>query len=91
MAKGKDLPLNIYELVGVRGLVHDSVLSLIKKFETALTQYQSRNFVLAKKLFEELVTEYNDSASKTFLERTNRYITEAPSEDWMGDYRATEK
>lgn len=91
MVKGKDLPVLIYELVGVRGFVPEARMELIKKFESALSMYRDRRFTEAKAIFEELIAGYDDEPSKTFLERTLEYLKNGCPEDWTGDYRATAK
>ena len=91
LVKGKDLPVNIYELVGKQGEVSEETIRMIQHFESALTLYRDRKFNESKAIFEDLIAQYNDAPSKTFLERTNNYLANGCPDDWIGDYRATEK
>lgn len=91
MVKGKDLPVLIYELVGLRDGVDAEVLDKIAHFEVALGLYQAKHFEEAKKIFVSLIEKYDDGPSKTFLERTENYIKNGCPDDWKGDYRAVEK
>ena len=91
MVKGKDLPVLIYELVGLRDGVDAEVLDKIAHFEVALGLYQAKHFEEAKKIFVSLIEKHADSPSKTFLERTENYIKNGCPDDWKGDYRAVEK
>lgn len=91
MVKGKDLPVLIYELVGVRGEVSEGDIEKISHFELALGLYQSKQFEDARPMFAKLVETYDDGPSKTFLERTDEYLKNGCPADWQGHYRAMEK
>lgn len=91
MVKGKNLPVLMYELVGRKGSVSDDVLRKIRTFEEGFVLYQARKFEEAKAIFEDLIARYDDGPAKTFLKRTEKYISEGCEEAWEGHYRATEK
>ncbi|MFZ4461277.1 MAG: hypothetical protein ACOYN2_01705 [Patescibacteria group bacterium] len=83
--------MNIYELLCTREQANAPIFELIKQFETGLELYRSRKFEEAKEIFTKLIEAYNDGPSRTFLERSEKYIAEGCPEDWTGDYRATSK
>lgn len=91
MVKGKDIPLNIYELVGARGSIPEATLDKIARFELALGLYQSRQFQESLKIFKDLAERYEDGPSATFADRAESFIRNGCPEDWAGHYRATEK
>ena len=91
MVKGKDIPVNIYELIGAREKVAEHEIEKIAQFELALWLYQSRQFEDAQVIFKKLSEFYKDGPSITFLERTNEYLKNGCPADWQGHYRATEK
>ncbi len=91
MVKGKDRSLWIYELVGYREQVEEMTLTKIARFEQGLALYQSQSFIEAQKIFESLITEYQDPPSVAFIERTKEYIKNGCPPDWNGEYRALEK
>ncbi len=88
--KGKDNPIVIYELIGenlpsqippapfVKGEVRDM-------FEKALGFYENRDFEKAKESFQSILTSFpNDNPSKIYIERSEKFISNPPNENWDG-------
>jgi class 3 adenylate cyclase/CHASE2 domain-containing sensor protein len=84
---GKKEAVLVYELVGVKGKVSETMLKLIQAFEEGLDLYWQRNFVEALKKFEfALQLDSNDYPSKVFVERVKEFIVTPPSPEWNGEY-----
>lgn len=84
--KGKDKPVRVYELVGVKGEVDDSALKRIKNYEAALKLYRQKSFVEALDAFNALT---DDEPAKIFAKRCGNFIKNPPAADW--DYVYTFK
>ncbi|CAH2031622.1 CHASE2 domain-containing protein [Trichlorobacter ammonificans] len=82
--KGKHLPVVMFELMVANREV-------LPRFEEALERYRSRQFETACRMFEELVTTYNDGPSKLYVGRCTEYLASPPPADWDGVYTATSK
>ena len=48
------------------------------EFEKAILVYNSRDFISAKDLFENIYKKYNDSPSKTYFERCEYFMNNKP-------------
>jgi len=64
---------------------------MIRKYETALSDYMNQQFEKAREEFYEIFIEAGDKTSKIFAERCENYILTPPSTDWDGVYIAKEK
>jgi adenylate cyclase len=84
--KGKNQPVNIYELLGVAA-EKSQFQSLIGAFETAMVAYRSQNWREAAGRFGELLNSYpDDGPTRVFLQRALEYLENAPESDWDGVY-----
>lgn len=85
--KGKQIPVRIYEVIGERGGMAASQVSLVSGYEEAMALYLSRKFKEAAAQFEQLVSGHpDDSPSALMLERTRRFIDSPPPVDWQGEF-----
>ena len=78
--KGKHEPVTIYEIFDETDIKN----KFVDLFEKGLNQYFDSAFAAAKSTFENIVAEYNDKTSVTFLKRCHEYIENPPAEDWGG-------
>ena len=85
--KGKNIPVRVFELLGMKGEVDAAVLGHARRFETALEHYRGRRWDLAIQIFSSL----DDAASKMFVERCEEFKRTPPPADWDGSYAMTEK
>ncbi|NVP17206.1 adenylate/guanylate cyclase domain-containing protein [Candidatus Gracilibacteria bacterium] len=81
--KGKNKPIKIYELLGFKGQISDSLYEIKIKFEEAVSLYNLRKFDEAKDIFSKLIT-LGDNPSKFYLEMSDYYINNPPNSDWDG-------
>jgi len=90
--KGKNLPIHVYELLGLKGETSDDLLRKAKMFESGLPLFRARKFEAAIPVFESVLSTFGaDHASDEYIERCKRYIREAPPADWDGSHALTEK
>jgi len=85
---GKEKPVRIYELLGTKEDVSQTLMSVIQSFSEALNFYRQKNFVDAQTKFQSIP---DDPPSKVFAERCEGFIKNPPSADWDGVYTFTTK
>jgi adenylate cyclase len=89
---GRSTPIKIYELLGKRGEIEESVKKAMRIFEQGLKSYQKREWSEAKKYFKNtLETQPEDGPSKVYLERCNNFILKPPAENWDGIFNLSAK
>ncbi len=82
--KGRSQPVRIYELIKY-GEMDEQTGRLIDMFSRALSSYRSKDFVLAEKLFNEILEfKSDDGPSMVFKERCLQLQVDPPPVDWDG-------
>jgi adenylate cyclase len=90
--KGKKEPIRIYELVGQRPQLSQEQLDTVEMFSSALATYRSREFVQARRRFEEILRlNAEDVAAQVYIRRCRELEEQPPAEDWDGVYTMTSK
>ena len=91
--KGKNNPVAIYELAGLRSQPLESQKQQVIEFYTKGREYYlKQDFVLARIEFAKVLSvDNNDQASILHLNRCNDYIKSPPSPNWDGAWTLTEK
>ena len=89
--KGKNQPVNIYELMDVAA-EKAKYEALIERFDAAMKSYKARNWRDAADQFAEVLASCpDDGPSQIFLERAIEFSQNAPQGDWDGVYVMTTK
>jgi adenylate cyclase len=84
--KGKNLPVNIYELMDVAAEQH-RYDELLDRFEEAMKAYRAQNWSEASGKFAGILANYpDDGPSQVFLERALEFVENAPEGEWDGVY-----
>jgi adenylate cyclase len=84
-AKGKQEPIDLYELLGRAGEVPADRLEFAARYEAALDQYRERDFAAASAALESLQQEYPDDVSVARLLELTRDVAKNPPDDgWDG-------
>src|SRR5580692_566188 len=84
--KGKNLPVNIYELIDVAA-EKSKYEKLLEQFDRAMAAYRSQNWREAAALFTDVLLKYpDDGPSQVFLERAMEFSESAPEGEWDGVY-----
>src|SRR5580658_3005378 len=84
--KGKNLPVNIYELMDVAAEKSKSE-KLLEQFDQAMAAYRSQNWREAAALFADVLLKFpDDGPSQVFLERAIEFSQSAPESEWDGVY-----
>lgn len=81
--KGKIIPVNVYELLGLKGEVKENIITKRDKYESALHLYMERKFTEALIIFSILGQE-GDKASEIFIGRCENFIQKPPEPEWDG-------
>jgi len=91
--KGKDQPVKIYELVGLRDEpISDEQKRIIDHYQKARHYYLDRNFPLAMAEFGQvLAIDKNNKAASLHLQRCQHWLQEPPKDDWDGSWALTDK
>jgi adenylate cyclase len=89
--KGKQQPMAIYELM-TDGTPESAMLEIVRRYESALALYQSRDFEKSWELLIALAQDFpEDGPTATLMGRVLKFRDEPPPEDWDGVYVAKEK
>ena len=83
--KGKNEPIRIYELVGIRGKVDSSVQEKIDVFEVGVRLFYEQQFANASEIFYSILKKYKkDRPSEFYLERCMAFIETPPRDsNWQ--------
>lgn len=80
--KGKTIPTDIHELVG---LVRETDMDRIASWQNAYDRYMNRDFEGAAGVFRELLVETpDDFVARKFLDNAEAFMAEPPPPDWDG-------
>lgn len=80
--KGKNEPVQVFELLAAESSLLDAGL---RKFEKGVTAYRAQRWDEATEAFNEVISESSDDdPSKVYLERISRLRTVPPGADWDG-------
>ncbi len=92
--KGKNKPVRIYELVGLRSdPLSAEKEEIIEHYHKGREHYLNRKFTRAMGEFGIIMEEFdkNDKAAALHLKRCQHFLQEPPGDDWDGAYTMTEK
>lgn len=90
--KGKNLPIRVYELLGLAGETDERLLRKARLFETGLALYRTRKFAEAETVFASVLKDFGpDHASEKYVERCRAHRDSPPPPDWDGSHALTEK
>ncbi len=90
--KGKNLPIRVYELLGLKGETDPKLLAKARRFEEGLALLRARKLDEAEAAFRGVVKDFGeDDSCELFLERCAEVRAEPPPPDWDGSFALTEK
>lgn len=90
--KGKTEPISIYEPVGLRGEVPESVAGDVDRFHKALDRFRAQRWDDAQTILQALyAAEPTRKVYKLYIERIDVMRQEPPGKDWDGVYTHTSK
>lgn len=90
--KGKNLPIRVYELLGLKGDTDPRLLAKARRFEEGLSHLRARRVDEAQAAFHAVVAEHGqDDSCELFLERCAEIRAAPPPADWDGSFALTEK
>ncbi len=90
--KGRNIPLNVYELVGWKDVIGREHLEAMEIYREGLDLFFKARFSDAKRLFLEAIERRpEDGPSETYVSLCAFYETNPPPSDWEGVYVQTSK
>ena len=91
--KGKKNPVPIYEVFGHGDTpLPERIARLLSRFEKGLRAYRQRDWLTASEHFKAAVEiDGDDQPSQIFLQRSESYGAEPPSDDWDGVWTLYDK
>jgi len=91
---GRQKPVRVYELIGLKGALESDPKRrlMLREFAEGLALYRAREFQHALSAFERaLAAVPRDGPSRAYCERSRRYLVEPPDAEWDGVYSAKSK
>jgi adenylate cyclase len=91
--KGKNQPVSVYELVGLKSDPLPEIQTrIIEHYHAAREHYLTRKFSKAVAEFAEVLElDKNNKAANIHITRCQHFLLHAPEDDWDGVWRMTEK
>jgi adenylate cyclase len=89
--KGKEQPVDVYELIAIGGTLQDSQKKVIDVFHQAMEYYRNGKFAEAETRFQEVAKAWpKDGPTQTYLKRCAE-LKNNPPEGWDGTWTLTSK
>jgi adenylate cyclase len=89
---GRSTPIKIYELLGKKGEIEESLKKILPLFNQGLMNYQNREWDEARRCFENaLMSRPEDGPSKVYLKRCDSFILNPPEDNWDGVFNLSTK
>ena len=90
--KGKEKPVRVFEVLGLKGTMDEDLRGRLAAFTSALERYRARDFTGALAGFEAILSGApDDGPSKAYVERCRYFLEEPPGEAWDGVWHMKEK
>jgi adenylate cyclase len=89
---GKFEPVTIFQIIGNKGMIDDTLEKTIALYAQGLRYYKSKEFETALNHFEKaLSVNSKDGPSNTMAKRCRDYISQPPGSNWNGVFKITSK
>jgi adenylate cyclase len=89
--KGKMEQIRVYELISLQGELTPECEEKRLRFSEGLSAYRKQNWPEAKMIFQEIVQNYADATSTTFIERIRELENLPKDPEWDGVWRMKTK
>lgn len=90
--KGKDQPVDVYELVAAAGQLSDAQKQTIDAFHQAIEYYRNGKFDEAIARFNQVAQSWpQDGPTQTYLKRCTELQSKPPTDGWDGTWTLTSK
>ncbi len=91
--KGKNQPVSVYELIGLKSdPLNDIQSQIIEHYQAGREHYLSRKFSKAVAEFAEVLElDNHNKAANIHITRCQHFLLNPPSDEWDGVWRMTEK
>ncbi len=82
---GREMPVEIYEVVGKKEGIDEATRRKLQLFYDARKFFLNRDFEGAKSTFEKIVEQYpDDKPSRLYIDRCDKLILSPPDDSWKG-------
>ncbi len=89
---GRTTPVQLYNIVGIKGELSKEQIECVDIFHKGLDLYLEKKFSEAKKVFKEALKVYaHDGPSEAFVARCEEFIKKGVPENWSGILNMTSK
>ncbi|MDR1507268.1 MAG: adenylate/guanylate cyclase domain-containing protein [Treponema sp.] len=89
---GVNTPLKVYELLDVNEEVSPELAGMVREWEKAMAEYESRNYKTAFDMFNAIYSKNKtDGVAEYFLMRCGEFLKKPPPESWDGVNNLTSK
>ncbi|MDY6935581.1 MAG: CHASE2 domain-containing protein [Spirochaetota bacterium] len=89
---GKDVPIQVYELIGKEGELSDQTMDILNMYNNAVEHFRNRDWKKARSLFRSILKiSKDDGPSKTYYERCYEFSIKPPPKNWDGVYKLKSK
>lgn len=89
---GKDIPIQVYELLGRKGDLSDKSIEILDTYNSGLEYFHNREWKKAKSKFNMVLKiDREDGPSRTYYNRCSKFILKPPSKKWDGIYTLKSK
>ncbi len=89
---GRATPIKIYELLGKKGDIEESVRKALPFYNEGLNLYKNKDWENASRCFEKgLQTNPNDGPCRVYSNRCKEYLATPPPENWDGVFNLKNK
>ncbi len=90
--KGKDEPVDVYELLAAKGQLNETHTKIVQDFHQAIEYYRNLKFADAETRFQEIAKlAPSDGPTKTYLARCAQFKQTPPTEGWDGTWTLEHK
>jgi adenylate cyclase len=90
--KGKNKPIAVYEVLGMKGMLKPDKVKSVGLYMQGVACYKNKQWTEALDLFNKtLAVDPNDGPSKTYIKRCIEFQKNPPADDWDGVWRMKTK
>ncbi len=89
---GVQTPMRLFELIDMKADATQELLDSLRRWESAVDSYETRDFAAASGIFAEILAAYpSDGVAQFYSERCAQFMRNPPEADWDGVANLTQK
>ena len=97
VVKGKSEPVQVYELISIKGELPDGYAGMLEAYHAALNLYRDQKWQAALDAFilsdsmEDMFPGRSTNPSRVYIDRCKYFMENSPGENWDGSWTLTSK